>query len=270
MRTLGRFSNNFSKLREQGKKAFVPFLVIGDPDLDKSEKIIKKLIDSGVDALELGIAFSDPISDGPTVQAADYRALKSGVNTLKAFELIAKIRQYNSEIPIGLLVYYNLVFSIGLSEFCKLSKESGVDAILAADVPVEEINDLRKACKAEGLDTVLLVSLNTSEDRVEKIVKKASGFLYLVSVLGVTGARKELNEYTINFVKRIRSQTTLPLLVGFGISSPEQFKAVCDAGADGAIVGSALIKILEENLAEEAKIYSELNLFVNPFKIDKF
>ena len=256
----------FERLRGEKKKAIIPFFVLGDPDEETSFEVLKAAIDGGADALELGLAFSDPIADGPTVQAADVRALASGMNTGKALALVKRVRAYSPKTPIGLLVYYNLVFQPGVDAFCAAAKEAGVDAVLAADVPVEEITPLKEACVKHGLDTVMLAALTTPEERLERILKVASGYLYVVSVLGVTGARKDVQDETLELIVRLRKRTQLPLVVGFGISTPQQARRVCDAGADGAIVGSALIKALQEHAGDAEARAAEAKRFVAGLK----
>jgi len=239
---------------------------LGDPNYGLSFKIIKELIDAGADALELGFAFSDPIADGPTIQEADQRALRAGANTEKNFELLKKIRSYNNEIPISLLIYYNLICQFGLEKFYKKAKAVGVDAILASDVSFEEAAPLLKAAEKHGVNPVFLVTPLTAGKRLKKILEKSSGYVYLVSLLGVTGARKGLQKRTFQLIKRVKRFTKLPLIVGFGISKPEHVKQVIEAGADGAIVGSAIVDLIKKNLKNEKKLLKELKNFALKLK----
>lgn len=245
---MDRYKSTFNKLNRIKEKALIPFTVIGDPDFNTSSEIVKTIIDAGADILEIGLAFSDPIADGPTIQAADVRALSKKINTDKAFDFIKEIRNFNNKIPIGLLVYCNLVYQRGIEKFYSDAKDAGVDSILIADMPIEESDMVIKTARKNKINTVFIVSPLTTKERLKKILKRCKGFVYVVSRLGVTGARKDLQQGTLELLGRIRPQTTLPLCVGFGISKPEHVKAVCKAGADGAIVGSAVVKIIEENL----------------------
>ena len=263
---MNRFEKKFRDLRARKEGAFIPFVVLGDPNFDCSLKIIKALIDSGADALELGFAFSDPIADGKTIQEADQRALKAGMDTDKALELIADVRAYNQKIPISLLIYYNLILQRGIEQFYKDAKEAGVDAILAADCPVEEAAPLLKAAKKNGISQVFIVAPTTTKQRLKEILKNASGYLYLVSLLGVTGARASLQKRTLELIKRVRSNTTLPLCVGFGISKPEHVKEVIEAGADGCIVGSAIVSLIKENLNDEEQMLQKIREFAFELK----
>ncbi len=255
---MSRFQKRFAELKEKGEAGFVPFVVLGDPDEETSLEIIKTLIQSGADALELGFAFSDPIADGKTVQEADQRALASGMNTDKCLELIKRVRQFNEDIPISLLLYYNLIYQKGIEKFYKEAKEAGVDAILAADCPVEETDPLLEAANKTEIDQVFIVSPTTTKKRLEKILKKCSGYVYIVSVLGVTGARASLQKRSIELIKMVRPFSKLPLCIGFGISKPKHVKNVIEAGADGAIVGSAIINIIKKNIGNKEAMLSEI------------
>ena len=259
------YKKTFSKLRRKKEKALVPFVVIGDPDYNTSLKIVKTIIDSGADVLELGFPFSDPIADGPTIQAADVRSLKKGINTDKCFKFIKKIREI-TDIPIGLLVYYNLIYQRGTKKFfydCKLAR---VTSVLAADTPVEESDEIISAARKHKIDTVFIVSPLTDNKRLKLILKKCRGFVYIVSRLGVTGARTDLKESTLNLIRRVRKKTKLPLCVGFGISKPEHIQAVCKAGADGAIVGSAVAKIIEDNQKIKKSMLKKIESYITSLK----
>src|SRR3989344_745739 len=218
------YKKTFNELKKKKQGALVAFTVIGDPDYKTSLEIAKKMVDSGADILELGLPFSDPIADGKTIQAADMRALKSGMNTDKALSFIKEIRRYNTKIPIGLLVYGNLIYQRGINKFYNDAAKPGVNSILVADVPIEEADDYIKAARKNKVDTVFIVSPLTSNERIKKIVNKTSGFVYVVSRLGVTGARAALENSTLRLIKRIRQHTKKPLCVGFGISKPEHVK----------------------------------------------
>lgn len=243
------YSAMFQRAKEKGEGVFIPFIVAGDPDFEISIQIVREMVEGGANALEIGFPFSDPVADGPTVQSADIRSLNAGMTTAKGFEFIRSIREFTS-IPIGLLVYYNLIFKMGVDTFYENARKSGVNGILAADLPPEEAGDAVKAAEKNGLNQIFLAAETTSNERLKEIIKLCSGFLYVVSVMGVTGARSEIGTSTVELVERMRSHTELPICVGFGISKPQHIAEVIKAGADGAIVGSAIIDVIAENLGD--------------------
>ena len=261
-----RFEKRFSELRSAGRHAFVPFVVLGDPDFETSLEIIRTLIASGADALELGFAFSDPIADGPVIQEADQRALASGMDTDRNFELLKKIRSLDAQIPISLLIYSNLILQFGIDRFYKKCAECGVDAVLASDVPVEESKPFLACAKKFGVHQIFLVTPNETEARLKKILAVSNGYVYVVAVLGVTGARENVQSMTKGLLKKLRKKTRLPLLVGFGISRPEHVAEVIASGADGAIVGSAIVKKIGENLSDRGMLLRELKDFASGLK----
>lgn len=253
------YHDMFKRTKEKNKGAFIPFIVAGDPDFETSLNTVKMMVEGGADALEIGLPFSDPIADGPTVQSADIRALNSGMNTDKCFKFIEKIREF-TQMPIGLLVYYNLIYKMGVNEFYRKAKKSGVTGILAADLPPEEAVDVVKVANDNSIDQIFLAAQTTSNQRLNRIVDLCSGFLYVVSVMGVTGARSQVKASTVDLVERMRDHTELPICVGFGISKPEHLSEVINAGADGAIVGSALIDVMMKdngNVREYCQIMKE-------------
>jgi len=263
---MNRYKKTFSKLKKNKEKALIPFVVAGDPNYKLSLEIIKTIINSGADILELGFVFSEPIADGPTIQTAGVRALKAGVNTDKNLNFIKQIRKFSKNIPIGILIYANLIYQRGINKFYKEAKNAGIDSVLVADLPIEEADQYIKAARKNKINTIFIVSPLTSNDRLKKITKKIRGFVYVVSRLGVTGARKDLEQGTLNLLKRIRPQTKLPLCVGFGISKPEHIKAICKAGADGAIIGSAIVKIIEKNLKNKKAMLNKIKNYVSSLK----
>ena len=263
---MNRYKKTFSLLKNNKERALMPFVVAGDPNYKISLEIVKTVINAGADILELGFVFSEPIADGPTIQAAGVRALKSGVNTDKNFNFIKQIRKFNNEIPIGLLIYANLIYQRGIEKFYRDAHDAGVDSVLVADLPIEEAGEYVKAAKRNNVNTVFIVSPLTSNERLKKITKKVRGFVYVVSRLGVTGARADMQEDTLKLLRRIRPQTKLPLCVGFGVSKPEHVKAVCKAGADGAIVGSAIVKIIEKNLRNKKIMLKKIGNYVKSMK----
>jgi tryptophan synthase alpha chain len=247
------------------KGALVPFVVIGDPDYSTSLEIAKRIADSGADILELGVPFSDPIADGPTIQEADIRALKSGMNTDRVFEFVSELRQH-TPIPIGVLCYYNLIYQYGLAKFYSKAADSGFNSVLIADAPLEELSDSLKEVAKNKLDSVLKISPLTPDERIRQIASKVTGFIYVVSRLGVTGAKSDLHSSTLQLLKRIKKITDKPLCVGFGISKPEHVKAVLKAGADGVIVGSAIVNIISKNLNDKKKMVGGVGRFVTELK----
>lgn len=247
MKRIESYGEMFARLKDNGEGAFIPFVVVGDPDFETSLEIVRTYVDNGADALEIGFPFSDPIADGPTVQAADVRALNSGMNTSRGFEFIKRVREF-TDIPIGLLAYYNLIYKMGIDDFYKAAKESGLNGILAADLPPEESGDAVKASRKYGVDQIFMAAQTTSNERLQNIADICTGFLYVVAVMGVTGARSKLAGSTVELVSRVKKHSELPLAVGFGISRPEHVRNVLDAGSEGAIVASALLNIVNENL----------------------
>lgn len=256
------YSELFSKL---DRTAIIPFFVIGDPDYDTSLELVKAAIDAGADVLELGIAFSDPIADGPTIQKADIRALESGMTVQRAREFIAEVKAYK-DIPIGLLMYYNLIYHYGVEKFMADFAQAGVNSVLIADLCIDDSDEIEKAMQKAGMDTVFMVTPNTPQDRLEKILAAATGFIYTVSVMGVTGARDSFSNSVAPLMKRIKSKTAIPACVGFGISKPEHAQDVARAGADGAIVGSRIVSIIENNLGDTDAMVKEVASTVAGFR----
>ncbi len=259
------YSEIFKKSKENNEGVFIPFIVAGDPDYDTSLKIAKNLVDNGVDALEIGFPFSDPVADGPSVQNADLRAFDSGMTIEKCFKFIKELREYTDK-PFGLLLYYNIVYKHGIDEFYRKLKESGVNAVLIADLPPEEADDAIEAANNNSLEQIFIVSQATDNERLKKITKIVGGFIYIASVMGTTGARNKVEHNTTELIKRIREHTEIPLCVGFGISKPEHVKEVLNAGADGAIVGSALINIIADNIENHDVMFREISDYIQIMK----
>jgi tryptophan synthase alpha chain len=256
---MNAIAQKFQKLKDRKEAALIAYVTAGDPSPEDTPKIAGALIKGGVDILELGLPFSDPIADGPTIQAASVRALDAGTTPRRVLELAAQIKREHST-PLVVMTYYNPVFHMGLDNFFRTAKASGVDGVIIPDIPVEEARDYRKAAETVGVDTIFLAAPSTSKDRLRNIVTCSSGFLYLVSHFGVTGAREKVEESTIRLVKEVLpyTQGKVPLAVGFGISKPEHVRSVVEAGADGVIVGSAFINIVSRNLHNPQQMLSEL------------
>jgi len=241
-------------------------VVLGDPDPEISLDVIMAVIDSGADMLELGIPFSDPIADGPSIQKADQRALATGMNTQIAFDMIREIRANAPEIPMGLLVYANLITSAGVPRFCEASEKSEVDSILAADVPIEESHLWVETAFNHNIQPVHLISLNTPHERIESILQNPTAFHYLVAQVGVTGTRTELQSSVLAKVTELGQMATAPICVGFGISRPEHVEPLLSAGASGVICGSAVVNLIEANLRDRSRMIEEIGQFTRSMK----
>lgn len=225
----------------KARKAFIPFITCGDPDLETTKKILMAAADNGADLIELGIPFSDPTAEGPVIQGANLRALEGGVTTDKIFDMVREIRK-DIKQPLVFMTYANVVFSYGTERFLATCEEIGMDGLILPDIPFEEKADFDGVCKAHGIDLISLIA-PTSANRIGMIAKEANGFVYVVSSLGVTGTRSEITTDIDSIVKVIRENTDVPCAIGFGISTPEQAKTMAEK-ADGAIIGSAIIKIM--------------------------
>lgn len=261
-----RYEQLFKQLQERKEGAFVPFVTLGDPSPEQSLKIIDTLIDAGADALELGIPFSDPLADGPTIQNAALRAFASGVTPTQCFEMLAAIRQKHPTIPIGLLMYANLVFSRGIDEFYAQCAKAGVDSVLIADVPVEESAPFRQAALRHNVAPIFICPPNADDDLLRQIASYGRGYTYLLSRAGVTGAENRAALPLHHLIEKLTEYHAAPPLQGFGISSPDQVTASIGAGAAGAISGSAIVKIIENNLDKPAVMLEELGAFVRAMK----
>jgi tryptophan synthase alpha chain len=247
---MSRIKEKFAELREKEEGALIGYLTLGDPDIQTSKKLIRCLVEN-VDILELGVPFTDPIADGPTIQAAIDRALKAGMNTDIAFDIVEKLRKEGVATPFVFMTYYNIVLQYGEERFIKKCRDVGVEGLLISDLPIEEAKSILKYCNKYGIDFIFLIAPTTTEERIKKIVAEAKGFLYLVSLLGVTGAREKLQDRTIKVTKwALKYVKDLPLAVGFGISRKEHVQAVIEAGAQGVVVGSAFVDIVAEKRDE--------------------
>ena len=224
-------------------KAFIAFITCGDPDFETTKKCVIEAVNNGADLIELGIPFSDPTAEGPVIQEANIRALAGGATTDKVFDLVRELRR-EVTIPLVFMTYANVVFSYGADKFISTCKETGIDGLILPDLPYEEKEEFLPICKEKGVDLISLIA-PTSANRIAMISKEADGFIYLVSSLGVTGTRSEITTDLGSIVAVIRENTDIPVAIGFGISTPEQAKKMADV-SDGAIVGSAIIKIIEK------------------------
>lgn len=223
-----------------GGKAFIPFITCGDPSLEITEQLVYACEEAGADLIELGIPFSDPTAEGPVIQAANVRALSGGVTTDKIFDMVERIRK-NTQIPMVFMTYANVVFSYGTERFVSKAAGLGMDGLILPDVPLEEKEEFDSVCKAHGLDFISLIA-PTSHERIAQIAREAEGFVYCVSSLGVTGVRSQITTDIGAMVELVKKEKEIPCAIGFGISTPEQAKAMA-AKADGVIVGSAIVKL---------------------------
>jgi tryptophan synthase alpha chain len=240
---MSRISTTFGALCEQGQPALMPYLTMGYPQLDSALALVPALVEAGANLIELGVPFSDPLADGATIQAASQRALANGMTLALCLEQAAALRACGVEVPFVLMGYYNPLLQMGLAPFARRAARAGIDGVIVPDLPVEESAALQKVLQANGIDLVFLLAPTSDDERVQLVAAQASGFLYLVSLTGVTGARDQLPAALEAFIARVRSATDLPLAVGFGIGTPGQAARVGRV-ADGAIVGSALIQAI--------------------------
>ena len=238
-----RISRRFAELREQGELGIVAYITAGDPSLDATLQFVLALAEAGADVIELGVPFSDPLADGPTIQRASERALKSGATLHGVIDLVGEIRK-SSEVPLVLFSYYNPILQMGLDKFASAAAEAGADGVLATDLTPEESTEYRNILRAHHLDTIFLAAPTSDDERLAKIAAVSSGFLYLISRTGVTGAKDTLAEDLPALLRRVRNSTLLPIAVGFGISQPGHV-SVLGGLADAAVVGSALVAEIE-------------------------
>jgi tryptophan synthase alpha chain len=244
---VSRLADRFAVLKKEGRAAFVPFVTAGDPDMETSFAILQKLPGAGADVIELGMPFSDPMADGPAVQASSMRALKAGASMVKVLKMVEKFRKTDKITPIVLMGYYNPIHAYGTARFAKDVAAAGVDGLIVVDLPIEEDEVLRVPAFAQGVDLIRFVTPTTDDARLKRIVAEASGYLYYVSVAGVTGTKSVPEEEVRAAITRVRAATDLPCTVGFGIRTPEQAAAIARI-ADGVVVGSAIVGKVADNL----------------------
>ncbi len=256
---MSRIDKKFRELKKEGKRAFIAYITAGDPSLAVTKKIVLSLEGSGVDIIELGIPFSDPIADGPTIQAASHRALAGGVTLKKIFSMMAGLRK-TTRIPIAFMTYYNPVLKYGVERFVKSCKLNGVDGVIIPDLPYEEAKDLIRCAKRGGVATIFLAAPTSTIKRTRDIVKNSTGFIYYVSLTGVTGVRSKLPSEVASKVKAIKSMTRKPVAVGFGISRSGQARDMARI-SDGVIVGSAIVKIIADNQRDVKALISKVSNF---------
>ena len=263
---MSRYNALFARLKHQQEGAFVPFVTIGDPTPELSLQLIETLIENGADALELGIPFSDPLADGPTIQSATIRALTSGTTPQICFELLSQIRQKYPDIPIGLLMYANLVFANSIDHFYQQCAQAGVDSVLIADVPVDAAEDFRHSAEKHNIAPIFIAPPNADEATLKSVAQYGQGYTYLLSRAGVTGTETKAGLPLSHLVERLRTLDAAPALLGFGIATPEHVREAIAAGADGAISGSAVVNIIATHLDDPKKMHQTLGLFIRNMK----
>ena len=256
---MNRIEAKFEQLRAEGRSAFMPYICAGDPSREISRKLLLTLEEAGADLIELGVPFSDPIADGPTIQKASERALVDKISLREILDMVETLRQ-ETQIPIALMTYYNPIFRMGEVEFCAAAHRAGVDGVIIPDLPPEEASTLLEVAPAHDLATIFLASPTSSPERMRLIASVSTGFIYCVSVTGVTGARTSLSEEVQPMIIELKKQTQKPICVGFGVSTSEQANAVARL-ADGVIVGSAIINVMEKHLGDKAAILSSVKGF---------
>jgi tryptophan synthase alpha chain len=271
-----KINRTFRALSEKKDHALICYVLPGYPDAKASTalKIVSAIVEAGADIIEVGIPFSDPIADGPVIQEALYQSLNNGINPDECLRVVSKIRKKFSELPIVAITYYNILYKRGLNSFLKRSMESGIDGFVIPDIPIEHCNEYVSEASKLGLVTPFLASPNTSESRLRSIASMSSGFLYVISVYGTTGMRKSFEKYTFDNIRNVKriinstnvTTTTIPIIVGFGINTPEHAKLLLDSGVDGIIVASKLIDKIKESRNNEARMLQQIKAIVSSMK----
>lgn len=262
---MSRIAERFASLRERREGALVVFVTAGDPTPELSEKLVLSIAEAGADVIEIGIPFSDPLADGPTIQASTFRALQQGMTPARAIEMIARVRS-QSDVPLVVMTYFNPVWQMGVERFAREASEAGVDGVIMTDMPPDEAEEWHLIAHRYGLDTIFLVAPTSTTERMKRVAQMSSGFVYCVSRTGVTGAREDLPEEVPQMLQVMRQLTDLPLCVGFGIARPEHVKAVCQI-ADGAVVGSAVVSLIAQEAEKgEQVVLSTVHRFAKELK----
>ena len=261
---MSRIKEKFTEINAKGEKALIAYIMAGFPSEKATLSAVKGLVKGGADVIEIGFPFSDPLADGPTIQNASTVSLEKGIKIDNFFKLVKKIRKL-TDTPLILMTYTNVLYHMGYPKFIKCAKKAGIDGIILPDMAIEEAHDYLNAAKG-NIDTIFLISPNTSKERIRKIIKSTSGFLYLVAIYGTTGVKFEIKNYTIKAIKNVKNQTKgkIPVGVGFGVSTPEDVKKYISAGADAVIVGSAFLKLIEKT--PQNKIEQKISSFVKSLK----
>lgn len=256
-----RIESTFSRLKGEGRTGFVAFVTVGYPSVEATLEVVPALVEGGADLIELGIPFSDPLAEGPTIQRSSFKALENGVTPALCLDVLRKLREAGLQAPVVPMGYYNPLLAYGIEEFCRDAAGAGADGLIIVDLPPEESLPLHEACEKHGLKLIYLLAPTSTQERIDAIARLASGFVYCVSVTGVTGAREELPEGLSAFIERVRRATDLPVAVGFGISQRKHFHSVARI-ADAAVIGSAVIDVIDgsdpSEMAARVKAYAEV------------
>ncbi len=259
----------FQTLSQKNEKALICYVVGGYPDEETSKDIIRTIINSGADIIEIGIPFSDPMADGPTIQQASLKALENGITPQKCFNIVNQLRDEFNDTPFLFMTYSNIVFSNNFKNFLNTSKKNHADGFIIPDLNVDESKEYVEISKGLGLATIFLTAPNTSKNRLKDIAAASTGFVYMVSVFGITGSRTNFEKYTYDAIKNTKNiinDHKVPLAVGFGISNSKDGKNIIQAGADGIIVGSSIMKLIMENEADKKNMLSNLSTFIKDLK----
>lgn len=262
---MSKIKNKFLELESKNQKALIAYVVAGYPNEKGTLSAVRGLVKGGADIIELGLPFSDPLADGPVIQNAGHQALQKGINLAKFINLVKKIRT-ETDLPLVLMTYTNLLYKRGYDKFITLAKKAGIDGFVLPDMPIEESKEYLKAIHKNKADGIFLISPNTSKERIKKIVEASSGFLYLVSVYGTTGKQQKIQQYTIDAIKNTKKlvKGKIPLGVGFGVSNQKQARFIIECGADGVIVGSAFLRLIDS--LPQKKIESGITTFTRNLK----
>ena len=258
-------SDRIKKTFEKKGKKLITFTTGGDPDLETSVDILKTIINNGIDIIEIGMPFSDPMADGPTIQESSVRSITNGTKINDIFEIVSKVREKNDEIPIILMGYYNSIFNLGIENFTSKCAKVGVDGLIIVDLQPEEDSELYTKTKDSNIDLIRLVTPTTDEKRLKTILHNASGFLYYVTITGITGQNSANIEHLSESINIIKSSTKLPIVAGFGIKNRKDVEEI-SAFTDGVVVGSSIVDIIKHNLNDRNKIISEINIFIKDLK----
>jgi len=259
-------SKRIKKIFSNKEKKLITFVTGGDPEQKTSQEILKTIIENGADMIEIGMPFSDPMADGPTIQRSSIRAIKSGTNLNTIFKICTDIRKFNKDIPIILMGYYNIIFHYGIKQFTQICSSVGIDGLIIVDLQPEEDDELYVSIKNKGIDLIRLITPNTTSERLKIITSNASGFLYYVTITGITGQESaDIHELKKSILK-IRNYSDLPIVAGFGINNKNQINEICKI-TDGAVVGSSIIKIIEKNQGNKEEMLRLIGTFVKELKI---
>ena len=258
-------SKRIKKVFEKKNKKLVTFTTAGDPDLDTSFEIINTIINNGADIIEIGMPFSDPMADGPSIQESSIRSIKNGTKITDVFEIVKRVRSFNNEIPVILMGYYNSIYNLGINNFTKKCTETGVDGLIIVDLQPEEDSELLIKLKKENIDLIRLITPTTDNNRLKTILLNASGFLYYVTITGTTGQKSANLEELEKSINKIRSASNLPIVAGFGIKSKKDVEDI-SAYTDGVVVGSSIVNIIKNNIQNKDEMMNEINLFTQDLK----